>query len=164
MYYPPYTKGATYVRLESSMILQNHNTNRNITAWIYNSYSQPVRLSFKKYWSDCIYPCQTMTRHGILFPKVSYLLSNDSDMSLIWTIAELISGVKSLWKDMEANVELRTSSWHGWILFYLKNHCFNKKFFGKHNQTHSKLSPWIISVVSKNMYNTTMNLFIILMV
>ena len=51
-----------------------------------------------------------MTRHGILFPKVSYLLSNDSDMSLIWTIAELISGVKSLWKYMEANVELRTSS------------------------------------------------------
>ena len=49
MYYPPYTKGATYVRLESSMILKNHNTNRNITAWIYNSYSQPVRLSFKKY-------------------------------------------------------------------------------------------------------------------
>ena len=68
--------------------------NRRIRAWLDHSYSQPIRLSFNKYWSDCIYPFQTMTRHGVIFPKVPYLPSNYFGTSLIWTIEALISRVK----------------------------------------------------------------------
>ena len=100
--------------------------NRRIRAWIDHSYSQPIRLSFNKYWSDCIYPCQIMTRHGVIFPKVMYLLSNYSDTSLICTIAALISRVESLWKDIADHFELETSNGRGWMLVYLTNHCFDK--------------------------------------
>ena len=65
-------------------------TNRIIRAWLNHSDKQPVRLYFDKYWSDYIYPCQTMTCYGAIFLKDPYLLSNDYKTSFICTIEELL--------------------------------------------------------------------------
>jgi hypothetical protein len=132
-------------------------TNSKIKAWLDNRDSQPVQLSFSKYWSEMLYLSQTMTHHGVIFPKVCliiviinllcnsvcneycsdtlypcqifskvpFMISNDTNTSLIWTIAELICRVKKLWK-IVTQAELRTSKWHGWMLTYMTKHCFNE--------------------------------------
>jgi hypothetical protein len=123
--YPRFTKGATYVSLEASIVLQNEMTDRKISAWLDHRESQPIRFSFKKYWPYVLFPCQTMTSHGVVFPKVPMLTSNDIDTSLIWTVAALLCRVEPLWK-IVCQVELRTSNWHGWMLVYLTKHCFNQ--------------------------------------
>jgi hypothetical protein len=127
--YSRYWKGATYVSLESSVILQNENSNRNISAWIdyINQPERPaIRVSFKKYWSDSLYPCQNMSDYGVRFAKVPILQNRNISTKLTWTVAALLSRVEILWRLISNKIELRTSNWHGWLLVYLFKHCFNE--------------------------------------
>ncbi len=132
--YQPYTdyrilaKGATYVSLEASIILQNENTNRNISAWIDNNNEDrpPIQISFQKYWSNVLYPCQNMSDYGVRFPKVPILLSYDRNTRLIWKVCALISRVETLWKMICNYHEFRSSNWHGWFLTFIYKNCFNE--------------------------------------
>ena len=47
-----------------------------------------------------------MTGYGVIFPKVPYVLSNDSDMSLIWTIVALILRVELFQREIATHVKI----------------------------------------------------------
>ena len=65
--YDMYTKGATYISLEDSILLQRETKNNKISA-LYDDGDnpQPIRMFFNKYLSKYLYPCQNMTSHGIV--------------------------------------------------------------------------------------------------
>jgi hypothetical protein len=124
--YSRLTKGATYISLESSIILQNENSNRTILAWIdYENDRPSIQVSFKKYWSDSLYPCQNMSDYGVRFSKVPILQHHHHNTRLIWKVGVLLSRVESLWRLVSNYYEFRTLKWHGWMLAYLFKNCFN---------------------------------------
>ena len=63
--YEKYYYGGTYVSLETSMILQREAEGRRISGWIHDN-DHNIEKRFKRYWPLVIYPCQTMTNHGVL--------------------------------------------------------------------------------------------------
>ena len=68
-----YTKGVTYISLEDSILLQRERERENNeTSAIYDDGGnpQPIRMFFNKCWSERLYPCQNMTSHGMIFPKI----------------------------------------------------------------------------------------------
>ena len=123
--YTRFTNGGTYVSLEASISLQNETACRTIKALLNHRETIPVRLTFNKYWRECIYPCQNMTSHGVTFPKLPKFVNYSIDTRLIWTVAALLSRVEALWQVI-TKVEMKTSQWHGWMLVYLTKHCFNE--------------------------------------
>ena len=125
--YSRYWKGATYVSLESSIILQNENNNKSISAWLDHENDIPAtKMTFKKYWFDALHPCQNMTEYGVRFAKLPVLTNRNHDTRLIWIVAALLSRIEILWRLISNKVVLRTSNWHGWLLVYLYKHCFNE--------------------------------------
>lgn len=140
--YSRFVIGGTYVSLEASISLQNENTSRIIKALLDHRNTNPVRLSFNKYWSECLYPCQTMTLHGVIFPKLPKFANNNIDTRLIWTVATLLSRVEALWQ-IVTKVDMKTSQWHGWMLVYLTKHCFNE---GGRRQ--SRVDPFKLSFIN----------------
>ena len=139
--YERLAKGATYVSLESSVILQNENANRVVSAWIdYDDPRRPpVRVSFKKYWSDTLYSCQNMSDYGIRFNKVPILQNRDKNTRSIWKVCVLVSRVESLWRMISNYYELRSSKWHGWMLAYLHINVSTKGIADNRQLTHSSL-------------------------
>jgi len=123
--YSKYSKGATFVSLENSILLQEEMTNKCIKGTLdHRTDSPPVCLNFNKYWPLCLYPCQNTTNYGIIFPKTPNFHSNEVDTRYIWTLATMLIRVESLWQSV-CKVPFFTSQWHGWMLVYLTKNCFN---------------------------------------
>ena len=124
--YDLYYKGGTFVSLEASMVMQRETRSRMRKVLIDDNETERVHTqSFPKVWSAALYPCQNMTSHGVICPKVPNLYSSKTNTQLSWTICGLISRVELLWKLVE-KVDLKTSLWHGWFMVYLNKHCFDK--------------------------------------
>lgn len=124
------------------MILQNENANQIVSDWIdYDDDRPSVRVSFKKYWSDSLYPCQNMSDYGIRFNKVPILHNRYENTRLIWKVSVLVSRVESLWRMISNYYELRSSNWHGWMLAFLYKKCFNQG-----NSRKSKTDPFKSSI------------------
>lgn len=117
-----YNYGATYVPLEAAIILQREMNNSNTKATITEPVERIVR--FKKYWSASIYPCQTMTPHGIMFTVMPDLKTNVVNTKNIWILSNLIGRVESLWQVLDEK-PLDVRDWHGWMMVHLTKHCFN---------------------------------------
>ena len=96
MNYTQYNYGATFVSLEASIILQREISDEKIEA-IVNHFDRKNTTSvyFKKYWSVSLYPCQTMTSYGVMFPKVPSFKSNEIKTRTIWTLAILLYRVEA---------------------------------------------------------------------
>ena len=124
MDFSKYAKGATYVSLESSMILQDEVSDRKIDAELDHRESQPVRFLFNRYWPLCLYPCQTTTLHGVIFSKVPNFQSTKSDTKMVWTFTALLCRVEVIWR-LTCETSLYTSRWQGWMLVNLTKYCFN---------------------------------------
>jgi hypothetical protein len=76
--YGKFITGATFVNLENSIILQREMENNKITAsYEHGDSPHPIRKRFKKFWSECLYPCQNMMEHGVMSPKVPLFHSLD---------------------------------------------------------------------------------------
>ena len=94
--YSKYIKGATYVSLENSMIIQEEISNSLIEATLdHRPDSQPLCFRFRKYLPMCLYPCQNTTIYGIIFPKFK---SSIVDTRHVWIVATLVSRIELLWR------------------------------------------------------------------
>ena len=97
--YSKFIKGATFVSLENSMILQEEMSNNHIQASLgHQPANRQVTFYVKKYWPICLYPYQNTSIHGVIFPKIPKFKSKHSDTRNIWTLASILSRVESLWK------------------------------------------------------------------
>ena len=68
-----------------------------------------------------------MTRFGVAFRKVPNFTPDKAGYTgTVWIIAALISRIESLWSIIGSLEEYRTSMWYGWMLVYLKKHCFSE--------------------------------------
>ena len=121
-----YTKSATYVSLETIIILQDKRQTEKYECYlnIYHIDIQPVSLTLFKYWYAYLYPLQNMTLYGIILLKLTYLKPSNSDTSTIWTLTALICRADVLWK-LVYKANPFTSKWYGWMLVYLTNNFFN---------------------------------------
>lgn len=132
--YEDYTYGSTYVPIEASIIIQRENEDRTVEADILDLQTNTTEtIKYNKFWSSAIYPCQTMTKEGTMFPTIPQLRSQRTNTKTIWTLATVISRVEALWRNIE-KVPLITSRWHGWMLSYLTAKCFNQ---GGRKQAHT---------------------------
>lgn len=127
--YEHYTYGSTYVPLEAAMVMQRENSDRSVEV-IVNGDGDTVTIN--KYWSSTLYPCQQMTSHGIAFPTIPKLQSSSVKTKNVWILGSLLSRVERLWKCTE-KCPLDTSKWHGWMLSYLTEHCFNQAYRKRQN-------------------------------
>ena len=123
--------GATYVPLDSTMILQKENANLSIKAILDNrgDGSPETIVWFQKSWSSTIYPCQKMNSHGIMFPRVPPLKitgrdASEFNLSVPWILSALLTQIEPLWRIGAEHHDLRTSMWHGWMLRFLTKRCF----------------------------------------
>ena len=132
--YDLYSIGATYVPLESAMMLQREARDRTCIAFIddrvTNDDGEPLpmtRVFFKKIWPSSIYPCQKMDSYGAMFVTVPSFNSKGAgcriDTQMVWILSTLMTHVEPLWR-LVSEVQLRKSRWHGWLLCYLTKKCF----------------------------------------
>lgn len=118
--YEPLYYGATFVPLESAMVMQKEIQSRETSA-IIDDVDDEVpheNVTFNKYWSATIYPVQNMTNYGVIFPTTPKIRSPN-----IWILSALLIRIEALWRIID-KIELRTSQWHGWILVLLTKKCF----------------------------------------
>ena len=159
--YSVYSNGGTFVTLEASMIMQREMSDRTTKALVDDREgARPVNVSFSKLWSASLYPCQNMTTHRVIFPKVPNFKSTNTNTQLIWTISGLISRVESLWQVID-KVELKTSQWYGWLMVYLTKQCFDRG--GRRQNGKDPFKYKFISTVEKitekiNEINSELNL------
>ena len=148
--YDKLTKGAAFISLENCIMLQRELEKNSLSAYYdHGDTPQPIRKQFSRYWSQCIYPCQNMTKFGVIFPKIPTLNSSEYNTINIWTVAAIMCRVEVIWRSVCA-VELYTSKWHGWLLVFLTKKCFNE---GSLRQT--KNDPFQYTFISdiQRLYN-----------
>ena len=110
--------------LEASMILQEENNNKIISSTVDHHPDGTARqVSYDRFYSLCLYPMQTMSEHGIIFPKVPTFEKTENPTSVIWVISALLTRVEKLWKAV-CGTHMRTSKGRGWLLVYLHKLCF----------------------------------------
>ena len=123
--YSVYSKGGTFVPLEASMIMPREMSDRTTKALVDDREGSPdFVVSFSKLWSASLYPCQNMTSHGVIFPKVPRFYSKDTNTQKNWIVSGLLSRVESLWQVIE-KVDLKKSQWYGLLMVYLTKQCFD---------------------------------------
>ena len=106
------------------MILQEENKKMTVTSTVdHRSDGDVKQVSYERIYSLCTYPMQTMSKFGVIFPKVPMFNTSDSNSMLTWMISVLLVRVERLWKAV-CGMHLRTSKCHGWLLVYLHKHCF----------------------------------------
>ena len=82
-------------------------------------------ISFNKYWSASLYPCQTMSVYGVMFPKLPSFKVSNRNTSTIWAVASLLTRIEILWQLIDGIDKLKSSQWYGWMLVYLMKNCFS---------------------------------------
>ena len=101
------------------MILQEENNNKIISSTVDHHPDGTARqVSYDRFYSLCLYPMQTMSEHGIIFPKVPTFEKSVNPTTVIWVISVLLTRVEKLWKAV-CGIHLHTSKCHGWMLVYL---------------------------------------------
>ena len=101
------------------MILQEENNNKIISTTVDHNPGTTARLvSYDRIYSLSLYPMQTMSKHGVIFPKVPTFHSIKYPTTVMWVISVLLTRVEKLWKAV-CGIHLHTSKCHGWMLVYL---------------------------------------------
>jgi predicted GIY-YIG superfamily endonuclease len=143
--YEKYYKGATYVPFHSAITFQEDNRDRTISITYDNqdnNQEQHVRTKFNRYWPKVIYPCQTMSDHGVQVLIVPSFKGRSSNNKQVWQIAAMMTQVERIWQCF-VKATNNTHNWYGWFLVYLTKHCVcsknrqNKKDPFKLNQVRS---------------------------
>ena len=79
------------------MILQEENNNKTISTTIdHNPGTTARQVSYERIYSLSLYPMQTMSKHGVIFPKVTSFHSNDYPTPIMWVTAVLLTRVEKL--------------------------------------------------------------------
>ena len=81
------------------MILQQENNGMSVTSTVDHDPDVTVKqVTYERIYSLCTYPMQTMSKYGVIFPKVPMFMTTKSHSMLTWTISVLLVRVESLWK------------------------------------------------------------------
>ena len=106
------------------MILQQENNGMSVTSTVDHDPDVIAKqVTYERIYSKCTCPMQTMSKYGVIFPKVPMFMTTKSHSMLTWTISVLLVRVERLWKAV-CESHLCTSKCHGWMLVFLHKKCF----------------------------------------
>jgi hypothetical protein len=116
-------RGGTYIPFEIAIAYQKAARDCSIKVTIINGENNP-QVTFRKIWSDFLYPCQKVTMHGAQFATVPAFNSrNGFDTKLLWKLSAILTQVDAIWKSVCSSV-CDNKTWYGWFLVYLTKKCF----------------------------------------
>ena len=87
-------------------------------------------LSVRRSWPFLINLLQTEDKTGFgtqfrAIPRFSRVIDDSKESALTWTLFAILSSIKELWHIIDTKSSpFRTSSWEGWILCAIHEHCF----------------------------------------
>ena len=136
--------GSTYVPTKVAVEMQKDKHCIKVV-WDSRQDRNEQTLCIKPQFPFYLYPIQKGNVHGetpILIP-----LFNDSDKekntSMLWVLVGILSQVEEIWS-LVANIKLRQSNWHGWILTYIAKTCLT------HNNSRAcKEDPFKMTFMNK---------------
>ena len=81
------------------MILQEEHKKMTVTSTIdHQSDGNVKQVSYERIYSLCTYPMQTMSKFGVIFPKVPMLNTTECHSMLTLTTSVLLVRVEKLWR------------------------------------------------------------------
>ena len=89
-------RGGTYIPFEITITYQKAARDCSIKVTIINGGNDP-QVTFKKIWSDFLYPCQKVTMYGAQFATVpAFNGRNGFDTKLLWNISTILTQVDAI--------------------------------------------------------------------
>ena len=102
-------------------------------------------LCIKPQFPFYLYPIQKGNSHGATPTLIPLFNDNDKEKntSMLWVLVGILSQVEEIWS-LVANIQLRQSNWHGWILTYIAKTCLT------HNNSRAcKEDPFKMTFMNK---------------
>ena len=134
--------GSTYVPTKVAIEMQKDNHYTKVV-WDSRQDRDEQTLCMNPQFPFYLYPIQKGNAYGATPTLIPLLNDTEKNTSMLWVLIGILSQVEEIWS-LVANIKLRQSNWHGWILTYIAKTCLT------HNNSRAcKEDPFKMTFMNK---------------